>query len=101
MCIKSEVEEILFLNLQQMTIVMRPSCWHKKFGPNGLSAPAQGLCFNFYSSITADFNISSDPSRHDWKIVDWDVKPQHKQTYPQHSGPMASRFILVLSETPK
>ena len=21
------------------------------------------------------------PSRHDWKIVDWDIKPQHKQTY--------------------
>ena len=21
------------------------------------------------------------PSRHDWKIVDWDVKPQHKQTF--------------------
>ena len=20
------------------------------------------------------------PSQHDWKIVDWDVKPQHKQT---------------------
>ena len=20
------------------------------------------------------------PSRHDWKIVDWDVKPQHEQT---------------------
>ena len=20
------------------------------------------------------------PSRHDWKIVDWDIKPQHKQT---------------------
>ena len=20
------------------------------------------------------------PSRHDWKIVDWDVKPHHKQT---------------------
>ena len=20
------------------------------------------------------------PTRHDWKIVDWDVKPQHKQT---------------------
>ena len=20
------------------------------------------------------------PSRHDWNIVDWDVKPQHKQT---------------------
>ena len=48
-----------FLNLQQMTIVMRPSCWHKKFGPNGLSAPTQGLCLNFFSSITADFNTSS------------------------------------------
>ena len=25
------------------------------------------------------------PSRHDWKIVDWDVKPQHNQpTNPQH-----------------
>ena len=21
------------------------------------------------------------PSRHDWKIVDWDVKPQHNQPY--------------------
>ena len=21
------------------------------------------------------------PSRHDWKIVDWDVKPQHKQNF--------------------
>ena len=42
-----------------MTIVMRPSCWHKHFGPNGLSAHAQGLCLNFFSLITADFNISS------------------------------------------
>ena len=24
------------------------------------------------------------PSRHDWKIVDWDVKPQHNQPTPQH-----------------
>ena len=24
------------------------------------------------------------PSRHDWKIVDWDVKPQHKQTNKVH-----------------
>ena len=24
------------------------------------------------------------PSRHDWKIVDWDVKPQHKQTRQQY-----------------
>ena len=43
MCIKSEVEEILF-NLAANDIVMRPSCWHQKFGPNGLSAPGQGLC---------------------------------------------------------
>ena len=21
------------------------------------------------------------PSRHDWKIVDWDVKPQHNQNF--------------------
>ena len=28
------------------------------------------------------------PSRHDWKIVDWDVKPQHKQNI--------YIFILVL-----
>ena len=38
---------------------MRPTCWHQNFGPNGLSAPAQGLCLNVFSSITADFNISS------------------------------------------
>ena len=56
-----------FLNLQQMTIVIRPSCWHKKFGLNGLSAPAQGLCLNFFSSITANFNISSALS---WVIQD-------------------------------
>ena len=42
-----------------MTIVIRPTCWHQNFGPNGLSAPAQGLCLNVFSSITADFNISS------------------------------------------
>ena len=38
---------------------MRPSCWHQNFRPSGLSAPGQGLCLNFFSSITADFNISS------------------------------------------
>ena len=42
-----------------MTIVMRPTCWHQNFGPNGLSAPPQGLCLDVFSSITADFNISS------------------------------------------
>ena len=30
-----------------------------KFCPLGVSAPAQGLCLNFFSTITADFNISS------------------------------------------
>ena len=30
------------------------------------------------------------PSRHDWKIVDWDVKPQHKQTF---SGCLFSRGV--------
>ena len=33
-----------FLNLQQMTKVIRLSSGHKTFSPNGLSAPAQGLC---------------------------------------------------------
>ena len=42
-----------------MTIVMRPSCWHKNFGANGLPAPAQGLCLNFFPSVTTDFSISS------------------------------------------
>ena len=56
MCIKSEVGEILF---KLANIVMRPSGWHQNFGPNGLSAHTLGLCLNFFSSITADFNISS------------------------------------------
>ena len=25
------------------------------------------------------------PSRYDWKIVDWDVKPQHNQPSAQHN----------------
>ena len=58
MCIKSEIDEIC-LNLLQLAIVMRPSCWHKNFGPNGLSTPAQWLCLNFFSSLNADFDISS------------------------------------------
>ena len=59
MCIKSEVEEILFklaTNDHSDEAVLLTS----KFGPNGLSAPAQGICLIFFSSITAaDFNISS------------------------------------------
>ena len=62
--------------------MMRPSCWHQNFGPNGLSAPTLGLCLNFFSSITADFNISSALR---WAIQDqwpsgfksglWMIKP--------------------------
>ena len=29
------------------------------------------------------------PSRHDWKIVDWDVKPQHNQTFCQENTPIS------------
>ena len=42
MCIKRLRR--FFLNLQQMTILMRPSCWHQNFGLGGFSAPVQGLC---------------------------------------------------------
>ena len=40
------------------------------------------------------------PSRHDWKIVDWDVKPQHKQTNKNvgmHCVDM--QFLFVNNET--
>ena len=45
MSMKSEVE--------QMTKVMRPSCWHQNVGPNVLSAPAQGLytCRKSWKSV--------------------------------------------------
>ena len=51
MCIlvKSEVEEILF-KLATNDHSDELSCWHQNFGPNGLSAPAQGLCLNYFSS---------------------------------------------------
>ena len=57
-----------FLNLQQMSIVMRPSCWHKSYGPNGLFAPYPRAMLNFFSSITTDFNISSALR---WAIHQW------------------------------
>ena len=58
MCVKSEIEEILF-KIATNDHSDEAFLLHKKFGPNGLSAPAQGLCLNFFSSITTDFNISS------------------------------------------
>ena len=58
MCIKSEVEEILF-NLATNDSSDEAFLLTSNFGPNGLSAITLGLCLNFFSSITADFNISS------------------------------------------
>ena len=69
MCINQRLKRF-FVNLQQMTILMRPSSWHKNLGPNGLSGLAQTstrafdaayqeLCLKFFTSMTADFNISS------------------------------------------
>ena len=53
-CIKSKVEEIV-LKLATNYQVMRPLCWHQNFGPNGLSAPAQGLyiyaCIKLWKNI--------------------------------------------------
>ena len=40
------------------------------------------------------------PSRHDWKIVDRDVKPQHKQTNKdelfEHSSPKLSLVLYIV-----
>ena len=42
------------------------------------------------------------PSRHDWKIVDWDVKPQHNQhnqpfgTHKSVSVPIEVRFGIFV-----
>ena len=58
-CIKSEVEGILF---RLATNDCSNEAFLLIFGPNELSAPAQGLCLNFFSSITLIL------------------------TYPQHSG---------------
>ena len=44
MCIKSEVEEILF-KLATNDHSDEPSCWHKIFGPNGLCAPYSKALF--------------------------------------------------------
>ena len=58
MCIKSEVEGIL-CKLATNDHSDEAYLLTSNFGPNGLSAPAQVLCLNVFSSITADFNISS------------------------------------------
>ena len=37
------------------------------------------------------------PSRHDWKIVDWDVKPQHNQHF--YSSKLEMRFNVLIVAT--
>ena len=44
------------------------------------------------------------PSRHDWKIVDWDVKPQHNQpTFPEQEAEtevvLNGMLVLIISQT--
>ena len=58
MCIKSEIEEILF-KLATTNNSGEAFLLTSNFGPYGLCAPALGICLNFFSSITAYFNISS------------------------------------------
>ena len=39
------------------------------------------------------------PSRHDWKIVDWDVKPQHNQIIPMefsHLWCSIIQYVLIV-----
>ena len=52
------------MSLQPTTAVLCP--WARHFTPRK------------YWLITQE---AIAPSRHDWKIVDWDVKPQHNQPY--------------------
>ena len=85
MCIKSEVEEILF-KLATNDHSDETVLWHQNFGPNGLSAPAQGLCLIFFSSISAaDFNISS--------AVRWAIQDQ----WSSGSSLFSARTFLFVS----
>ena len=59
-CVWSQRLKNSFWNLQQITKVMRPSCWHQNFGPNGLPGPAQGL----YSCIKSWKNVHKIYSNH-------------------------------------
>ena len=93
MCIKSEAEDILF-KLATNDHSDEPSCWHKTFGPNGLSAPAQRLCLNFFSAITADFNISSALR---WAIQDqWSsVFFEYPKIFFHVCGILIQNFLLT------
>ena len=39
------------------------------------------------------------PSRYDWKIVDWDVKPQHNQPNPSSHIPREQTFCFLFLRT--
>ena len=68
MCLKSEVEGILF-KLATNDDSDEAFLLTSNFGPNGLSAPTLRVCLNFFSSITADFNISSQHSGERYRRV--------------------------------
>ena len=61
------------------------SCWPSLHDPQvhvtRLSHVWPTICISWFHNrkVEKHFLKVSSPSRHDWKIVDWDVKPQHKQ----------------------
>ena len=66
------------------SVVALVECWTPEREVGGSKPTAAVLCpwaRHFtprkYWLITQE---AVAPSRHDWKIVDWDIKPQHKQT---------------------
>ena len=67
MCIKQRLKRFFFFKLTTNDHSDKVSCWYQNFGPNGFAAPTLGLCLNFFSSITDDFNI---PSALRWAIQD-------------------------------
>ena len=89
-----------------MTIVMRPSCWHQNFGPNGLSAPAQGLFSNDDPELTLTiFMTGSDlflMLLYGWQLIEHWVLLYFQvcsySAYPQHSGePYRTNGLLVIT----
>ena len=48
--------------------------------------------------VLVNYLGSGGSSRHDWKIVDWDVKPQHKQTNHYSRKEVNSYLVFLLSE---
>ena len=83
MCLKSEVEEILF------KLATNDHC-HQNFGPNGLSAPTLGLCSNFFSWKTVDFNISS--------ALRWAIQDQWSSGCYVGEGLAAVSYVNLFSQ---